>query len=212
MNTLLLYCVQLMNKHMLAVEDYIKTASKKDAVVGVAVVVGLVVLILLVVLIIQLTKPKPVVYQYPPVNACSLLSADEAKELLGDQVIPSKAQAPVASGNTVATKCSFTDMNPDQNSMKIAAVAVRSGINDKGVQQNRAEFAIAKSGKNVEAVESVGDSAFFNPTLGQLNLLNGYDWIILSYGIGESPQENTLDNAKALADKVLASTPELPTF
>lgn len=87
--------------------------------------------------------------------------------------------------------------------MLVAAIAVRSGINDKGVDQNKTEFATSKQGKSNEVVKDVGDSAYFNKELGQLNVLDDRKWVILSYGAGSAPQANTVDKATELAKKVL---------
>ena len=88
--------------------------------------------------------------------------------------------------------------------MMVAAIIVRSGVNDDGVEQNKAQFAAGKPKKaGIESVKGVGDEAYYNSELGQLNVLRGRDWLILSYGLGSDPLANTLDDAKKLAHAVL---------
>ncbi len=176
------------------------TTHKKELVVGVAVVLVILAAIAAIALFVYNSGPK-IVYQ--PVEACDLFTPAEARDLIGGQVIGANAKKPVISDNVATSKCSYTDDNIDGNKMIVAAVAVRSGINDKGVQQNKTEFSSGRPSKNTEDVKGVGEKAYFNKELGQLNVLDGRKWIILSYGVGSTPQANTVEKAKQLAEKVL---------
>ena len=176
------------------------TAHKKDLAIITAVILGIVLVISVVVLFVRNSSPK-IVYQ--PANACDLITSTEAKELLGSNALNSTANSPVISGDTATSRCGYTDGNPDTENMIVAAIIVRSGVNDKGVEQNKTEFVAGKPSENVEIVKNVGDSAYFNQKLGQLNILDGQKWIILSYGVGSAPEANTLDKAIELARKAV---------
>ena len=186
--------------------DYIQTtktyiiARKKALVISALVVVGIAVLVLAITLFINNSTPK-IVYQ--PANACDLLTPKKAQELLGSASIHSNVQTPVISDDTAVSKCGYTDGNPDVNNMIVAAIIVRSGINDKGTEKNKTEFDAGRPADNVEDVKQVGDKAYFNRANGQLNVLRGHDWIIFSYGTGASPSTNTLEDAVKLSSKVL---------
>lgn len=197
-----------MNKYFQSAKNFLKNLLSKDVTIGILVMVGFVAIVVIIVTLIQNAQPK-IVYQ--PAVACELLTEQKAKEMLGDQVLHQNPANPTLQNGVATSKCAYTDVNPEQNQMKIAAVAVRSGVDDKGTAENKAEFAAAKSARDVEVVKNVGDSAFFNPKLGQLNVLKGRDWIIVSYGTGSDPQSNTLADAIELSQKVL-TTPQLPTF
>ena len=197
-----------MNKYLQAVKTYFSSAAGKDIVIGGAVIVAVIALIVAIVMFIQNSGPR---LDYQPDVACDLLTEQKAKEMLGDQVLHQNPANPTLQADVATSKCAYTDANPEQDQMKIAALAVRSAVNDKGSEKNRAEFAAAKSARGVEAVKNVGESAFFNPELGQLNILKGRNWIITSYGTGSAPQTNTLEDARELAQKII-STPQLPTF
>ena len=197
-----------MNKYLQSIKNLLRNLFAKEVTVGVLVMLGFVAIVVVVVLFIQNAGPK-IVYQ--PSVACDLLTKDEAKEMLGDQVLDRNQANPTLQDNVATSKCSYTDVNPEQNQMKVAAIAVRSAVNDKGTEKNKREFAAAKLNQGMQAVSNLGDKAFFNPELGQLNILKGRDWIILSYGIGANPQANTLDDAIELSQKVIAA-PQLPTF
>lgn len=84
----------------------------------------------------------------------------------------------------------------------VAAVNVRAAINDKGAEQNKTEFAAGRP-RAAKEVKNVGERAYWNLETGQLNLLSGRNWVIISYGVGATPEANTLDDAIKLAKKVL---------
>jgi hypothetical protein len=184
-------------------QHYIHTATtyvishKREFAIGGTLVVIFAVLVALFIY----NNPNKVVYQ--PTNACDLLTPAKAQDLLGEKVISVDTKGATISGDIAVSKCSYTDSVEDQSQMMVAAVAVRSGINDSGVEKNKTDFAASQSNKTVESVKGLGDNAYFNPTLGQLNILDGRRWIIVSYGIGASPDTNTIDKAIELANTVL---------
>lgn len=159
--------------------------------------------IVLVALFIYDSMPH---YAYQPVKACDLLTPSKAEDLLGNKVISTDANTPDVEGDTATSKCSYTDENADQNQMKVVAVAVRSAVDDKGVAQNKADFASAKASSGNQTVTGIGDSAYFNKTSGQLNVLSGHIWLIISYGIGSSPQNNDVNDAVKLARDILTAS------
>jgi len=173
---------------------------KKELIIGAAVVVGSLAVIGVIALAIYSSIPK-VVYQ--PATACALFTQAEAQELLGDSTFNTNSDAPVISKNFGSSKCGYADGNPDKEKVVVAAINIRSGINDNGVQQNKSDFTNGMPTQGVEEVKDLGDKAYFNFSVGQLNVLNGRDWIIFSYGVGSTPQENTVENAVMLAKKVV---------
>lgn len=185
-----------MDQYLKTTKTYI-VSHKKEFIIGLSV---LAFVALLIALFIYNSTPQ---VKYQPASACKLFTPSEAQDLLGDKIIDVGNDSPIISGNIATSKCSYTDSNPTEDSMLVAAVAVRSGINDKGVLQNKSEFATNRSSATVTLVNNIGDSAFFNPDLGQLNILDGRNWIIISNGVGSTPEANTLDSALKLAHKVV---------
>lgn len=186
-----------MNEHL----QKIKVLSKqhKDLLVGFAVIAFFGALVGGFAI---LSAQTAVVYQ--PVKACDMITLAEAKDLLGSKTLNSVNEKPVIEKDTAVSRCGYTDGNEIQGQMIVAAVIVRSGVNDDGVEQNKAQFIAGKPKKEgIETVEGVGDAAYYNSELGQLNVLRGRDWLILSYGLGADPLANTLDDAKKLARAVL---------
>lgn len=173
---------------------------KKEVIIGAAIVVAVALLIVAIASFIYNSTPK-IVYQ--PAKACELFTADEARDLLGSKAIKSGDKAPLQEQNTATSTCGYANGDSNTETMKVAAVMVRSGINDDGVRQNKTEFTAGKPQENVEDVKELGDSAYFNKELGQLNILVDKQWIIVSNGVGSAPQANTVEDAVTLAKKVL---------
>ncbi len=142
---------------------------------------------------------------YKPVKACDVFTEAEAKQLLGATIYKPNDGAPEITGSIAYSSCGYSDVNPDQNNMKVAAVSIRYGINDVGVARNKKEFITGKPTTNVQDVTNVGDAAYFNKSLGQLDVLldGGKRWMVISYGIGNSPASNTVEDALSLARLVI---------
>lgn len=175
-------------------------SQRSETFIGLTVVAILCIVIATIALSAQASKPA-IVYQ--PAKACDLLGEDEAKELLGAAALLTTNTPPSQSGDITVSQCAYADGTPNKDSMVIAAVVVRSGINDKGTEQNITDFSGAQSQRSVQAINDLGNSAFYNPDLGQLNILKDRNWIIVSYGVGSNPQANTLEDAIKLAKKVI---------
>lgn len=188
-----------MKKYLSTTQTFLQV-HKKEIVTSLLFILGVIILLGSIILFIQNSKTK-IVYQ--PVKACDLLSMDEAKELLGNRTLRSRDGTVFITGNSGNSECGYTDGNPDIANMVVAALIVRSGVNDKGVEKNKADFAAARPDRNIEVVKDLGDSAYFNHDLGQLNILDGREWIILSYGVGQTPETNTVEAAVAMAHKIV---------
>lgn len=188
-------------------KDYFQKAKayaldhKKELTTGTSVVVVIALIIFGLALYSYNTRQPRIVYE--PAQACDLLTLNEAKTLLGAKTINGVDTRPVQSGDVTVSKCSYSDGLIDTAHAVVAAIVVRSGINDAGIAQNRAEFIAGKPSAGVQDVSGIGDKAYFNTGLGQLNILKDSTWILVSYGSGAAPQGNTLDDAVKLAKLVL---------
>ncbi len=186
--------------HYITTAKTFVTTYRKECIIIASALGGMVVIGILAALFIYNNPPR-VVYQ--PVEACKLFTPAEAQDLLGEKVIGVDTKAPVISGDMATSKCSYTDTNPEASKMRVAAIAVRSGVNDRGIEQNKTAFGASTPNEGIETVREFGETAYYNPAVGQLHILRGREWIILSYGIGSAPETNTLDKAVELAKKVL---------
>lgn len=94
----------------------------------------------------------------------------------------------------------------------VTAIIVRSGVNDKGIEQNKREFTAGKPTQSVEPIKGLGDDAYFNQKNDQQNILNDRDWMIASYGVGSVPEANTVEKAIELANMIVVPSPVVGKF
>jgi len=181
-------------------ENTERASYRRELIIGAGVIIAVIAIIAAIVFFVHNSQPK---IDYQPVAACDVFTQDEARVLLGEQAFNSNSDAPVVSKDVAVSRCGYTDGNPDTNKMVVAAIIVRSGVNDNGVQQNKDEFTNGKPTNGVEVVNDLGDGAYFNQALGQLNVLDGKKWIVFSYGLGSSPEANTLEDTVKFARAVI---------
>lgn len=197
---LLIYYESVMKNLFQNVKEYIRD-HKKEFTLGVSVVVIIAFIFFGLALYSYNTAQPKIVYE--PARACDLLTLDEAKSFLGDKTINGVSSNPVQAQNLTVSKCSYSDGLPDTSNAVVAAVIVRSGINDAGIQQNKTEFVAGKPTAGMQDVSGIGDKAYYNPSNGQLNVLKDSTWVIVSYGPASSPQSSSLDKVIEVARKVL---------
>ena len=191
----------------LIMKTYFQTAQtyilehKKEFTTGGIVVLAIALIFFGLALYSYNTSQPKIVYE--PARACDLLTLDEAKEFLGGATINGVASNPEQTGAITTSRCGYSDGNIDPATARVAAIVVRTGINDAGIELNKAQFASGMPTENVEVIKDLGESAYFNTELGQLNVLKGSTWVIMSYGLGASPASNKLEDVVKLADKVL---------
>lgn len=204
-----LYTGRHMNKQTKekSLDQHIQTSKqffhghKNEIFLALLATLGIVLITVIITLFTRSSAPN-VVYQ--PVKACELLTRAEADKVFKVSAVESTNSQPVITKDTAVSKCGYTDGNAEVNDMIVAAVIVRSGVNDAGVLQNQSEFSSGKTGNDIEVVRGLGDGAYFNKRNGQLNVLDGRNWIILSYGLGSAPQSNSKDEVVELATFVVS--------
>ena len=174
---------------------------KKAFISGGSIVIAIALIFLGLALYSYNTSQPKVVYE--PAIACTLLTPAEAKELLGDAVLNTVSTPPTQTGDIATSKCGYSDGKLDTANAVVIAIIVRSGINDSGIALNKAQFVSGTPTENVEMVKDLGDNAYFNKTLGQLNVLKDSTWILISYGPSANPAANTLEDAVKLAKKIV---------
>lgn len=143
---------------------------------------------------------------YEPTKACDILTVAKASDILGgDRVINVESNQPVLTNdNTLAdSRCSFTDSNADTTKMKLVAVAVQSAIDDEGVATNQANFEQMNQEDSMVEVTGLGQKAFYNPSNGQLNILQAKRWVMIIYGVAEAPQATEIEELKKVASDLL---------
>lgn len=189
-----------MKRYVTRVKEYVLTNLRKVkiALVAFGILLGAAIL---GGLFIYNNQSKIIELDYNPVVACTLLTKDEAKELLGRNVIDTNKNAVSVTESRATSKCSYSDDN--SGNMAVIGLAVRSAVTKAGIDENKRDFAASKAANQVETVEGIGDEAFYLPANGQLNILKGRAWLLITYGVGDDKSTYTLENAKKVATKVI---------
>ncbi len=193
---------QLLQHRIDVIKKYI--SKEGDLVTGVVILVVIGLVVLAGYLIAKSGEPN-IVYQ--PVSACDLFTPEKAQKLFDEDVHRVDRDQPVIADETATSKCSYSKLEQamtDPENLVVAAIAVRSGINDEGVAQNKKDFALAQKSQKGQDVDELKQKSFYTPDRGQLNILDGRKWIILSYGPGNDPLANELDDMLDLAEVILA--------
>ena len=143
-------------------------------------------------------------YVYEPTKACDMFTPEKALDLLGEKVVnvTTNSKDAAIQGDLAISSCGYTNEKNDANAMTVAAIKVRSAINDKGAVLNKSDYTKSRASNEVEDVKNVGDEAYYNKTSRQMHVYKNRDWIILSYGIGSDPSSNTVEKATELAKAV----------
>lgn len=143
-------------------------------------------------------------YVYQPTKACDVFTPEKALDLMGEKIVnvTSNNKDVSIKDNLATSSCGYTNEKSEANTMTVAAIKVRSAINDKGAILNKSDYTKSRAANKVEDVKNIGEEAYFNPASGQLHVYKDRDWIILSYGIGSDPTANTLEKATELAKAV----------
>lgn len=175
-------------------------ATHKQQVVAWGIGVGVMALAVFLVALYSYNASGPKI-DYPPDVACTMFTEDQAKQLLGEKAFNGKNTPATVSGNMAKSYCSYSDLADDQSTSVVAAVGVQAAINAVGDEQNKSGFSDKKQGN--QEVGDIGDDAFYNASLGQLNVLKGHSWLIFSYGVGVSQDTNTLDATLKFAKAIL---------
>lgn len=154
------------------------------------------------------TKSSSSSNSFIAVDACDVLTESAAKKVLGDAASKGDTAAgDVASDDVSVSNCVYTvkstggTIKEQLSNSTSASVLARAAKTSKGAESNKYVFGEGKP-KGVQDVSGYGDKAYFNPDYGQLNILEGNNWYIISNHKGSKATEGTLAEAKVLADAI----------
>lgn len=131
------------------------------------------------------------------ISACSLLTQDEAEEILGE---PVEKPTDSALGGKVSN-CSW--MTPSFDRVGILVRRSATAEEAKTVCEQARRQSKSLSGVDPEDVAGLGESAYWaGGNINQLNVFRGNYWLIITASKGEVGENLPL--AKAVAEKALA--------
>jgi hypothetical protein len=142
---------------------------------------------------------------FPDIRACNIFSLADAKQVLGDSAKGGASGSNTSSSDLEVSTCSYSQTsgsNAPVSGTKSASLLVRAPKTGAGTTSNQNQFGPLKPA-DAQAVAGYGDNAYWDPQLGQLDILKNNAWYILSNG-PVTPADRTLDQAKALADILIS--------
>jgi hypothetical protein len=143
-------------------------------------------------------------------DPCAFFTLDDAKSILGNNS-QEGGVAPLSppSANDFSTiTCIYTQkLDPKGKASSVqtpksVSIVVRSPKTDLGKTLVQFIFTGGKP-KEAQAVSSYGEKAYWDPTMGALNILKNGKWITLSNGVTAPASSRTLDDSKKLANIVI---------
>lgn len=143
------------------------------------------------------------------VDACDVVTQSVADQVLGSGSTKSDTSAGNASSDDVSvSNCNYLNKphtgNPLQDAKNGTTLGLlaRAAKSSAGANSNKAVFGSQKP-SGVEDLSGYGDKAYYNPQYGQINILKGNNWYILSVKKGvDSRVVSTLDVVKPFADAI----------
>ncbi len=108
------------------------------------------------------------------VDSCEILTQEIVDEALGSGAQKAAATTPtIYSDDLIVSNCIYSK-DTDGIGLLIRSAKTMSGASD-----NKSRFNDQKP-DNVETVDNLGDAAYYEPSIGQLNILAGNNWYILT--------------------------------
>lgn len=138
---------------------------------------------------------------FTAVQACELFTLEDAQQVLGSTAEVGVNNADTSSGEVNVSTCNYTNAATTPADIQVATVLVRSPESQAGADSNQ-DYFDNQQPADAQAVGGYGDMAFWDPAMGQLNVLKDGTWTIIQFG-SISPQNNTLEQAQQLADIIV---------
>lgn len=138
---------------------------------------------------------------YKYVDACTVLDRVEAEAQLG----PGAKKGDGAGGNAnsddiAVSSCVYYTTSTTTNSYKAVTLLARSAKTKAGAESNISNFRDLKP-PNVIDVPGFADAAFWSPEYGQMHVLAGDNWYIISTGSSRASERKQAD-AQALVTRL----------
>lgn len=140
---------------------------------------------------------QPIVQTVNYKQACDIFSLKDAVAVLGDGATQTTSLKTPANGQKTVTNCLYSY---DPGSLS-DLVTVNLLLQGAAPNQAKQSFENARP-KNAKVIKGYGDGAYWDPALGQLDILKGKYWLIVSAGTGDFSQR-TPDLARRVADIIV---------
>lgn len=137
-------------------------------------------------------------------DACAYLTAKTANALLGSGATKGTNPANASTADLSVSTCTYIEKTTDDiasiQNARSATVLLRAPLTKVGEGSNRQPFDNRKNG--AVDVQGYGEAAYWDPEMGQLNILAKDAWFIMSFGKVRA-EDRTLEQTKELADQII---------
>jgi hypothetical protein len=130
-------------------------------------------------------------------KACQIYSFARASEILGPNTKQGDDSPPTIQGNTLVSTCSYTNGASDAKLLQVSTVLLRNSTDNSSIEGFKAAMPL-----NAISISGFGDDAYWSPSLGQLNILKGKNWVIISSGSGPV-NERSPEQSKQVASLII---------
>lgn len=112
-------------------------------------------------------------------EASRIFTAESAQQVLGGPVAPAarNSTADIKNGATIVSQCSYS-ANTGDTALSVSLTLRRAATADEA----KSIFASSKKIYDGKDVAELGDQAYRTTAPGQLNVLKGKDWLIITAG------------------------------
>jgi hypothetical protein len=128
---------------------------------------------------------------YTVTNACDVLTSSSAQQLFASAAVKGTTPGGGESTSDIAFSECIYMTEPNIDPPHVVSVAIRSAKDSAGAASNKSVFTPSGEPTGVQKVTGYGSSAYWDPSMGQLNILKGNDWYIVSNYTGTSPANGT---------------------
>ncbi len=135
-------------------------------------------------------------------QACAVLTQEIAKSVLGSVGEETPPPPENSNDDVSVTSCVRANAVTGLDRPMSVSLLMRVAKSVTGAKANESVFQAGGLPSGAMEVSGYGDAAFWNPTFGQLNILKGGNWYIVSSGPID-PKKHTLEGTKPLADAII---------
>jgi hypothetical protein len=149
-------------------------------------------------------NPAPPSPEKTPVDACEKFTLEDAQKLIGDnaQIVNSEDSKPRETEDIRITTCAY--QAGGGSNAKSTSLLVRVAKTPEGSSQDKAQFGPNRPSNAVD-IADFGDTGYWNTDFGELHILKGSNWYIMTAGpqnASERKMEDAVSMAKLLDNKL----------
>lgn len=130
-------------------------------------------------------------------KACSVFTLSDAQSVLGQGATQTPSHTDSITAQKSITSCLYTYDPGSFSDVVVASVQLQGSV----PAQAKTSFTDARPA-NAQDVSGYGDQAYWDPNLGQLQIVKGQYWLIISGGSGPASQRDQ-DLPRKIADIII---------